>query len=73
MLAMEIVTDRSGKTPDAALAQRIIDEARKGGLLIIKCGLYRNVVRFLAPLVTTEGQLDEALGILDGALSRAAK
>jgi 4-aminobutyrate aminotransferase/(S)-3-amino-2-methylpropionate transaminase len=73
MLAMEIVTDRSGKTPDAALAQRVIDEARKGGLLIIKCGLYRNVVRFLAPLVTTEGQLDEALGILDGALSRAAK
>lgn len=71
MLAMEIVTDRSGKTPDAALAQRVIDEAREGGLLIIKCGVYRNVVRFLAPLVTTEEQLDEALGILDGALSRA--
>jgi 4-aminobutyrate aminotransferase/(S)-3-amino-2-methylpropionate transaminase len=71
MLAMEIVTDRSGKTPDAALAQRVIDEAREGGLLIIKCGVYRNVVRFLAPLVTSEEQLDEALGILDGALSRA--
>lgn len=72
MLAIEIVSDRSGKTPDAALAQRVIDEARMGGLLIIKCGVYRNVVRFLAPLVTTEEQLDEALGILDGALSRVS-
>jgi 4-aminobutyrate aminotransferase/(S)-3-amino-2-methylpropionate transaminase len=68
MLAMEIVTDRSGKAPDAALAQRIIDEARLGGLLIIKCGVHRNVVRFLAPLVTTDAQLDEALMQLDEAL-----
>jgi 4-aminobutyrate aminotransferase / (S)-3-amino-2-methylpropionate transaminase / 5-aminovalerate transaminase len=72
MLAMEIVADRSGKAPEAALAQRIIDEARAGGLLVIKCGVNRNVVRFLAPLVTTEAQLDEALTILDGALNRAA-
>jgi 4-aminobutyrate aminotransferase/(S)-3-amino-2-methylpropionate transaminase len=72
MLAIEIVADRSGKAPDAALAQRIIDEARTGGLLVIKCGVNRNVVRFLAPLVTTEAQLDEALTILDGALNRAA-
>jgi 4-aminobutyrate aminotransferase/(S)-3-amino-2-methylpropionate transaminase len=70
MLAMEIVTDRSSKAPDAALAQRILDEARDGGLLIIKCGVHRNVVRFLAPLVTTEAQLEEALTILDGALAR---
>jgi 4-aminobutyrate aminotransferase / (S)-3-amino-2-methylpropionate transaminase / 5-aminovalerate transaminase len=72
MLAIEIVADRSGKAPDAALAQRIIDESRIGGLLVIKCGVNRNVVRFLAPLVTTEAQLDEALTILDGALNRTA-
>lgn len=71
MLALEIVADRQAKTPDAGLAQRIIDEARKGGLLVIKCGIHRNVVRFLAPLVTTQEQLDEALEILDGALQRA--
>jgi 4-aminobutyrate aminotransferase/(S)-3-amino-2-methylpropionate transaminase len=72
MLAIEIVTDRSSKVPDAVLAQRIIDEARIGGLLVIKCGVHRNVVRFLAPLVTTDAQLEEALEILDGALERAA-
>lgn len=49
----------------------MIDEVRIGGLLVIKCGVERNVIRFLAPLVTTEGQLAEALEILDGALQRA--
>ncbi|MNI82976.1 4-aminobutyrate aminotransferase PuuE [compost metagenome] len=48
----------------------MIDEARKGGLLVIKCGVYRNVLRFLAPLVAEEAQVDEALDILEGALSR---
>jgi 4-aminobutyrate aminotransferase / (S)-3-amino-2-methylpropionate transaminase / 5-aminovalerate transaminase len=71
MLAMEIVRDRSTKAPDAELTQRIIDEARQGGLLVIKCGLHRNIIRFLAPLVTTDHQLDEAIDILIGAVSRA--
>jgi 4-aminobutyrate aminotransferase/(S)-3-amino-2-methylpropionate transaminase len=71
MLAIEIVGDRSTKTPDAELTQRIVDEARQGGLLVIKCGVHRNVIRFLAPLVTTDSQLDEAISILDSAFSRA--
>ncbi len=70
MLAIEIVTDRASKAPDANRAQRIIDEARKGGLLIIKCGVNRNAVRFLAPLVASEAQIDEALKILGEALER---
>lgn len=71
MLAIEIVTDRASKAPDANRAQRIVDEARKGGLLIIKCGVNRNAVRFLAPLVASEAEMDEALEILGGALGRA--
>ena len=69
MQAMEMVA--ADGSPDAALAQRVIDEARIGGLLVIKCGVERNVIRFLAPLVTTEGQLAEALEILERALERA--
>lgn len=72
MQAIEIVADRAARTPDAAMAQRIIDAAREGGLLVIKCGVQRNVIRFLAPLVTTDGQLAEALEILDRALAEAA-
>lgn len=70
MLAIELIQDDPARTPDADLNQRLIDEARSGGLLVIKCGVHRNVLRFLAPLVTTEAQVDEALQILDGALAR---
>lgn len=70
MLAVEVV-DSTG-APDAAMAQRIIDVAREGGLLVIKCGVHRNVIRFLAPLVTTDAQLAEALDIFGRALDRIA-
>ena len=70
MLAIEFIKTDSARTPDADLNQRVIDAARAGGLLVIKCGVYRNVLRFLAPLVTTEAQVDEALQILDAALAR---
>jgi 4-aminobutyrate aminotransferase/(S)-3-amino-2-methylpropionate transaminase len=70
MLAMEMVA-ADGKSPDAALTQKVIDEARHAGLLVIKCGVHRNVVRFLAPLVTTPDQVAEALGMLEKALTAA--
>jgi 4-aminobutyrate aminotransferase/(S)-3-amino-2-methylpropionate transaminase len=72
MQAIEIVADRATRAPDAARTQRIIDRAREGGLLVIKCGVHRNVIRFLAPLVTTDAQLDEGIAILDRALGEAA-
>ena len=72
MIAMEIVTDRASKSPDAALTQKIIDEARGQGLLVTKCGIHRNVARFLAPLVTTEAQIDEALAIVEGAFQKSS-
>jgi len=70
MLAVELIKNDDARTPDADLNQRLIDEARKGGLLVIKCGVYRNVLRFLAPLVASEAQVDEALQILEAALAR---
>ena len=73
MLAIELIKDDDARTPDADLNQRLIDEARAGGLLVIKCGVYRNVLRFLAPLVATEAQVDEALQILQAALARVLK
>jgi 4-aminobutyrate aminotransferase/(S)-3-amino-2-methylpropionate transaminase len=71
MQAMEMVADDARQSPDANLAQSVIDHARNAGLLVIKCGVHRNVVRFLAPLVTSPEQVAEALQILDGALAAA--
>jgi 4-aminobutyrate aminotransferase/(S)-3-amino-2-methylpropionate transaminase len=68
MQAMELVRDRRSKAPAPEAAQRVMDRARERGLLFIKCGVHRNVVRFLAPLVLKEQDIGEALTILDGAL-----
>ncbi len=70
MQAIEMV-GADGVSQDAALTQKVIDHAREAGLLVIKCGVHRNVVRFLAPLVTTPEQLAEALQMLDQALAHA--
>jgi 4-aminobutyrate aminotransferase/(S)-3-amino-2-methylpropionate transaminase len=71
MQAIEFVTDRSSKTPDAETTQRTIDHAREGGLLVIKCGINRNVVRLLPPLTATQADVAEALGVLAVAIERA--
>jgi 4-aminobutyrate aminotransferase/(S)-3-amino-2-methylpropionate transaminase len=72
MLALEFVTNRAAKAPDPWFADRVLNEARAGGLLVIKCGVHRNVVRFLAPLVVTEAELREAIDILDAAIAKTA-
>ncbi len=69
MQAIELVTDRKTKMPDPNRAQRVIDHARERGLLVIKCGVHRNVIRFLAPLVVSDEDLNKALAIIDAALS----
>lgn len=71
MLALEFVRDGDPFQPDADMAQRVIDLCRDGGLLVIKCGVYRNTLRLLAPLNTPHDTAQEALGILRGALARA--
>lgn len=70
MLAVEIIDPDTGKR-DAVLAQAILDAACIEGLLLIRCGLSRNVIRFLAPLVTTNAQLEEAFHLFELALARA--
>jgi 4-aminobutyrate aminotransferase/(S)-3-amino-2-methylpropionate transaminase len=65
MLAIELVTNRATKTPDAELAQRAIDRARDRGLLLLKCGPHKNVVRLLPPLTATADEVTSALAMLE--------
>lgn len=73
MLALEFVTDGTSKKPDADRATRIIERARKGGLLVIKCGVHRNIVRFLAPVVLSDEDLEQALTILRDSLAQETR
>ena len=65
MLAIELVRDRATKEPDADRAQQVIDRARGLGLLLLKCGPHKNVVRFLPPLTTAPDEIARGLAILD--------
>jgi 4-aminobutyrate aminotransferase-like enzyme len=72
MQAMELVEDRKSKAPAAPLTVRVMEEARKLGLLIGKGGLYGNVLRIAPPMIATQGEVDDAMGLLDRALTAAA-
>jgi 4-aminobutyrate aminotransferase/(S)-3-amino-2-methylpropionate transaminase len=71
MLAIELVSDRATKAPAPGLAQAVIDAAMRRGLLLLKAGVHGNAIRVLSPLVLTDAQLDEALGVWEDALQEA--
>ncbi|CAN7671477.1 4-aminobutyrate--2-oxoglutarate transaminase [Trinickia sp. LjRoot230] len=54
--------------PDAAFAKRVQQRALERGLLLLVCGSYANVIRFLFPLTVEEPIFEEALGLLDEVL-----
>jgi len=64
MMALEFVRDPASKEPAPELVDEIIVEARKQGLLLLKAGLYGNVLRILAPLNIEEPLIEHALDTL---------
>jgi 4-aminobutyrate aminotransferase/(S)-3-amino-2-methylpropionate transaminase len=73
MLAMEFVADRHTKVPlDVAKTLKIVQHCANNGVLMIRCGLYSNGIRFLFPLVITEEQLHEGLDVVDEAVASVA-
>jgi 4-aminobutyrate aminotransferase/(S)-3-amino-2-methylpropionate transaminase len=71
MLAIELVEDRDSKIPATALALRTMSQARSHGLLVLNCGVHKNVLRVLVPLVASLPDLDEGLQRLETALQEA--
>lgn len=57
--------------PDPGAAQRAHRAAAERGLLLLTCGAYGNVVRMIPPLIVTEAQIDDALGIWSHAVADA--
>jgi 4-aminobutyrate aminotransferase len=70
MVAVEFVQPGSNK-PDAEFAKRVQNHALQNGLLLLTCGSYGNVIRFLFPLTIQDNVMDEALQILTAALRQA--
>ncbi|MFJ6842153.1 4-aminobutyrate--2-oxoglutarate transaminase [Streptomyces griseoluteus] len=70
MIAIELVKDRDTKEPDAAATAALAKACHQEGLLVLTCGTYGNVLRFLPPLVIGEDLLNEGLDIIEQAFSR---
>jgi 4-aminobutyrate aminotransferase / (S)-3-amino-2-methylpropionate transaminase / 5-aminovalerate transaminase len=71
MLAIELVEDPATKAPAPELATKVAEAAADRGLLLLKSGIYSNCIRVLVPLVISDAQLDEALGVWEDALDSA--
>lgn len=67
MVAVEIVKDRDSKTPDKEKTGKVTKYANENGLLLLSAGIKGNVIRFLAPLVITDEELNNGLAILEKA------
>jgi 4-aminobutyrate aminotransferase/(S)-3-amino-2-methylpropionate transaminase len=68
MVAMELVRDGDPHKPDADLTKALVKLAASKGLVILSCGLYGNVIRFLVPLTGSDAIVQEGLEIVVDAL-----
>ncbi len=70
MVAVEFKHPGTGE-PDVDFLKRVQSRALDGGLLLLSCGTYGNVIRFLFPLTIADATFDEALDLLEHALRQA--
>jgi len=69
MQAIELVKSPESKTPATDETKQITQYCYEHGLITITAGSYSNVIRILVPLVATNEQIDEGLGVLESALA----
>lgn len=73
MIGIEFVKDRKTKEPYGEFVSKLVQNALQKGLMIESCGLYGNTVRFLAPLVITDEQLNTGLDIFEECIIQTQK
>jgi len=71
MVAIELVKNRKADAPDADLTKALVQAAAKRGLVILACGMYGNVIRFLAPLTISDALLKEGMNLFEQAFADA--
>ncbi|MFG6403810.1 4-aminobutyrate--2-oxoglutarate transaminase [Microbacterium sp. P04] len=70
MVAAEFIDPATG-APDAALAGAVARAAIAEGVIVLTCGTYGNVIRFLPPLSIPDALLEEGLDVVAAALAAA--
>ncbi len=67
MLATEFMKDGQ---PDGETAKNIIAAARQEGLLLLNCGTYGNITRWIPPLVVNQEEITIALDCFEKAMEK---
>jgi 4-aminobutyrate aminotransferase/(S)-3-amino-2-methylpropionate transaminase len=70
MVAIELVDPATGE-PDAKLTAEVAAYAHANGVVLLTCGTYGNVIRFLPPLTISDELLVEGLSVIAEGLRRA--
>jgi 4-aminobutyrate aminotransferase len=71
MIGVEFKT--ADRKPDKALTKAVIQACFERKLMLLSCGTYDNVIRWIPPLVVTEKQIDEAVEIFADSLKSTIK
>lgn len=69
LLGVELVRDLQSKEPAKAECAKVLENARDGGLLLGKGGLWGQTIRFAPPLCITPADVDFMLEVLDHSLA----
>ena len=67
-IGIELVKDKTSKTPYPELIKPILEDARNRGVILISCGLHDNVLRIIPPLIIDEPTLLNGLNIICDAI-----
>ncbi|MFT5706174.1 MAG: 4-aminobutyrate aminotransferase/(S)-3-amino-2-methylpropionate transaminase [Oceanospirillaceae bacterium] len=73
MIALELVQDGDVEQPNTQLTQAIIAGAAEQGLVLLACGFYSNVIRFLPALTISDELVEESLDSFVSLFKKSAK
>jgi 4-aminobutyrate aminotransferase len=71
MCAIELVKDAKSGEPAPQLTQAMMKIANEKGLILLSCGTYGNVIRFLVPLTASDALIRDGMDIFEASLTEA--
>ncbi|MBI5560910.1 MAG: aspartate aminotransferase family protein [Deltaproteobacteria bacterium] len=71
MLGVEFV--KEDKTPDAEVLKNVLRGCEDRGVIMVECGKYKNIARFMPPLTVKKGEMEKALDIFEESIVRQRK
>ncbi len=73
MIAMELVKNRQSKEPAPEETRALVSYCYERGVIMLSCGSFGNVIRFLMPLVITDEQLEKGLAVVEEGFAHLGK